>query len=172
MPEQPAKTLEDIVRESGRYPLDAFVFVQECLSKAADTVYGPMSEEQKRLAQWLARHEVKTEELLRRWEEGRLPPRIAALIEQIGGPESMSRHVTGQQLCWAVRDVALEQWGLMARSVLARWNILRTEDIGAIIFTLVDNHWLQKEPTDVIEDFNNVFSFGEAFERAYRIPTP
>ena len=34
----------------------------------------------------------------------------------------------------------------MAKGVLARWNICRTEDIGAIIFALVENDWLQKQP--------------------------
>ncbi len=172
MPEQPSKNLEEIVHEVGRYPIDAFVFVQECLTKAADKVHGPMSDEQKRLAQWMARHDVKFDEVVEQWETGQLPPRVAELVEQMGGPQCMNRHVTGQQLCHAIRDSALEQWGLMARSVLARWSITHTEDIGAIIFALVDNHWLQKEPTDSIEDFANVFSFGEAFDRAYRIPAP
>ena len=57
----------------------------------------------------------------------------------------------------------------MARNVLARWNITRTEDIGAIIFALVENDWLQKQPTDRIEDFENAFSFDEAFSQAYRL---
>lgn len=80
----------------------------------------------------------------------------------------MNRHVTGQQLCWAVRDVALSRYGLMARSVLAKWNIRRTEDIGAIIFALVENDWLKKLPSDKIEDFQDVYSFDEVFEPDYR----
>jgi len=57
----------------------------------------------------------------------------------------------------------------MARRVLGRWGVETTEDIGQIVFALVNNGWLQKQPTDSIEDFDNVFSFAEAFDQAYRI---
>ena len=83
--------------------------------------------------------------------------------------ESLNRHVTGQQLCLALRDTALKRWGLMARSVLARWNINSTEDIGRIVFALVENGWLQKQPDDSIEDFDHVFDFAQSFSQAYRI---
>jgi uncharacterized repeat protein (TIGR04138 family) len=68
-----------------------------------------------------------------------------------------------------VRDAALQRWGFMARSVLTRWNIRRTADIGQIIFALVENDWLQKQPADSIEDFNDVFDFETALEHAYQI---
>lgn len=169
MSQQPTKSIEQIVCDLGRYPLDAFLFVQECIGAASDKVHGPMSSDQANLARWMARHDVNPEELRQRSEEGTLPPDITKTLKRVGGPGEMNRHVTGQQLCWAVRDVALERWGLMARSVLARWCITSSDDIGAIIFTLVENHWLQKQPTDTIEDFANVFSFDEAFDGSYKI---
>jgi len=169
MPNQPEKPLEQVVTETGRYPVGAFLFVQECLGVAADKVHGPMSPEERAVAQWVAHHALNPEELRARWDKGDLPPDIRRTIDQIGGPQRLNRHISGQQLCWAIRDVALERWGLMARGVLARWNITRTEDIGAIIFALVDNGWLQKQPTDSITDFHGVFSFDEAFDQAYRI---
>ncbi|MEP0844408.1 MAG: hypothetical protein HRF43_17045 [Phycisphaerae bacterium] len=165
---QPDKTLEQIVTETGRYPADAFMFVQECIGVAAEAVHGPPGPECEALHKWMTQHEVSPEELRRRFEAGALPPKVAALIERLGGAERMNRHVTGQQLCFAIRDVALQRWGLMARAVLARWNITRTEDIGAIVFALVNNGWLQKQPTDSIDDFKDVFSFDEAFDRTYR----
>ncbi|GMU22032.1 MAG: hypothetical protein AMXMBFR13_21200 [Phycisphaerae bacterium] len=169
MPHQPEKSLEQIVQEVGCYAMDAYVFVQECIGLASETVHGPLKPEAMTVAQWMSRHEIGPEELRRRLDEGQLPPEIAAAVELAGGPESLNRHVTGQQLCWAIRDAALKRWGLMARGVLGRWGVTRTEDIGAIIFALVNNGWLQKQPTDSIEDFNNVFSFREAFDAAYRI---
>ena len=81
----------------------------------------------------------------------------------------MNRHITGQQLCMVIRDIARERWGLMASGVLGRWGIRSTQDIGAIIFALVENDWLQKQPTDSIEDFNDVFDFNDAFDHAYQI---
>ena len=167
--QQPAKPIEQIIRELGRYPMDAFIFVQECIGAASDKVHGPMSPEQANVAHWMARHDVSPDELRRRCEDGALPPDITRTLKRIGGPDEMNRHVTGQQLCWAIRDVALERWGLMARSVLGRWGITSSEDVGAIIFALVENHWLQKQPTDTIEDFDNVFSFDEALDGSYQI---
>lgn len=169
MSQQPTKPIEQIVRELERYSLDAFLFVQECIGAASDKAHGPMSNDQANLARWMARHDVSPEELRHRCEQGTLPPDITKTLKRIGGPDEMNRHVTGQQLCWAIRDVALERWGLMARSVLARWGITSSEDVGHIIFALVENHWLQKQPTDTIEDFNNVFCFGDAFDGSYKI---
>ncbi|MBI4581929.1 MAG: hypothetical protein HY718_19685 [Planctomycetes bacterium] len=163
------KPLEQIVREVGRYPIDAYVFVQECISLATDRVHGAMAPTLHTVATWMAQEGLTPEEFRERWRIGELPPEIVEAVQQLGGPEKMNRHVTGQQLCEVIRDVARERWGLMARNVLARWGITRTEDLGEIVFALVNNGWLQKQPTDTIDDFNNVFSFAEAFDRTYRM---
>lgn len=169
MPTQkPDKSIDQIVQECGRYPVEAFCFIQECIGVAAEAVHGPPSAESEAIIKWMAEHEVSPEELRRRFEDGELPSKIAAIIQQLGGAEHMNRHVTGQQLCWAIRDAALKRWGLMARAVLARWNVTRTEDIGAIVFALVNNGLLQKQPTDTQDDFNDVYGFREAFDKAYR----
>ncbi len=57
----------------------------------------------------------------------------------------------------------------MARGVLTQWNLHRTEDIGAIVFALVENHWLSKQPSDTRDDFNRVYSFDEVFDKQYQI---
>jgi uncharacterized repeat protein (TIGR04138 family) len=168
MPPKPQKTIQQLVSELKSYPAEAFVFIQECVGSAADYVHGPLEGDQLKVAQWMAQNEVGPEELRQLSSDGNLPPEIAEAMFNTGGVEKMNRHVTGQQLCWAVRDAALTRWGMMARGVLARWNICATQDIGAIIFALVTNDWLQKQPTDTIEDFDNVFSFDEAFDQ-YRI---
>jgi uncharacterized repeat protein (TIGR04138 family) len=169
MPQQPLKPIEDIARETKCYPPDAFLFVQECIGLAAERIHGPMSADQRVVAHWMAEEDINPETLVHRWESGDLPPEIADAVERIGGPQEMNRHVTGQELCWAIRDIALERWGLMARGVLARWNICRTEDLGAIVFALVEHHWLAKQPTDHIEDFHGVYPFSEAFDKQYQI---
>ena len=169
MPHQPVKPIEEIVREVGRYPLDAYHFVQECIGLAADRVHGPMSADQTTVAHWMAQNEFGPDELVEQWQGGELPQEIAEAIERVGGPACMNRHVTGQELCWVIRDVALERWGLMARSVLAQWNVNGTDDIGVVVFALVENHWLAKQPTDSLDDFNRVYSFAEVFDKQYEI---
>ncbi|NLX12136.1 MAG: hypothetical protein GXY44_00570 [Phycisphaerales bacterium] len=169
MPQTPPKSIEQIVAELGRYPIDAFMFVQECIAHAAENVHGPMSEDEKTVAQWMTKEAMDFPTLAAAYHENSLPPEIRKIVDRIGGAEKLNRHVTGQQLCWAFRDAALARWGLMSRTVLAHWKITRTEDIGVIIFALVDHGWLQKQPTDLLEDFSNVFDFDEVFERVYRM---
>jgi uncharacterized repeat protein (TIGR04138 family) len=82
-----------------------------------------------------------------------------------------NRHVTGQDLCEGLRELALENWGLLARTVLGRWNIRKTLDFGRIVFALVDNGYMQKTEDDGIEDFKDVYDFRTAFESDYRIET-
>jgi len=80
-----------------------------------------------------------------------------------------SRHVSGRDLCEGLREFALQQWGLMARTVLTRWNIRKTYDFGRIVFALVESNWMQKTDDDTIEDFRDVYDFAAAFDGGYRI---
>lgn len=77
--------------------------------------------------------------------------------------EDESRHVSGQQLCLGLRDFALKQYGLLARTVLERWGVRRTEDFGRIVFAMVEAGWMRKTDEDSLEDFQDVFDFEEAF---------
>ncbi len=77
-------------------------------------------------------------------------------------PET-SRHITGPQLCVGIRDFAIEEYGLMARTVLKQWGIVNCEDFGRIVFALVDAGMMHKTDEDRIDDFVNVFDFKDAF---------
>jgi len=81
-------------------------------------------------------------------------------------PEAMDeteRHVSGRDLTEGLRDFAIEQYGLLARPMLARWNIHRTEDFGHIVFAMVEHGLMQATETDTIRDFENGFDFETAF---------
>ena len=78
-------------------------------------------------------------------------------------------HIGGRELCLGLRDLALDQWGLLARTVLSRWGITRTLDFGQIVFAMIEFDLLQKTDRDSIEDFRNVYDFRAAFETDYRI---
>lgn len=77
------------------------------------------------------------------------------------------RHITGQELAVACRDLALERFGVMSKLVLEHWGIRATGDIGHIVFTLVELGMLLSQPNDSREDFEDVFDFDQAFERDY-----
>jgi uncharacterized repeat protein (TIGR04138 family) len=77
------------------------------------------------------------------------------------------RHISGAELAEAVRDLALDRFGPLARVVLEHWGVHCTEDIGEIVFLLVDHGVLAKQDTDRREDFADVFSFERVFESEY-----
>ena len=77
------------------------------------------------------------------------------------------RHVSGEELALGVRDLALKQYGPMARTVLAHWGIHGTEDLGEVVFAMVDCGVLIKQDEDSREDFRGLFDFEEVFERDY-----
>jgi len=94
-------------------------------------------------------------------------------VEKIYGGQDLigdkTRHVSGQQLCHGLREFALEQWGLMAGTVLRRWNIHGTLDFGKIVFALVDLKMLSTTENDTLDDFKDVYDFQAAFESSYHI---
>ncbi|MBB4635861.1 Minf_1886 family protein [Longimicrobium terrae] len=78
-----------------------------------------------------------------------------------------ARHITGRELAEGCRDLAMERFGLMARSVLEFWGIRSTRDLGEIVFALVECGVLVKQDGDCVHDFEDVFCFCEAFENNY-----
>lgn len=101
-----------------------------------------------------------------RFEEGGYLFVLAAL-EYSQAQLQERRHITGKELAYACRDLAIDRYGIMARIVLERWGISSTDDIGSVVFTLVDLGFLASQPTDTREQFSDVFNFFEAFERRY-----
>jgi uncharacterized repeat protein (TIGR04138 family) len=78
------------------------------------------------------------------------------------------RHLTGQQLCEAIRVFAIQQYGLMAKVVLNNWGIHCTGDFGEIVYNLISIEDMKKSPGDRREDFNDVFDFEAAFVKDFR----
>ncbi|MCB9847676.1 MAG: hypothetical protein H6814_04610 [Phycisphaeraceae bacterium] len=78
--------------------------------------------------------------------------------------ESPSRHVSGRELCIGLRDFALDQYGMLARTVLDRWGIHKTEDFGEIVFAMVDAGLMRASDDDSAADFHCVYRFDEAFD--------
>ena len=77
------------------------------------------------------------------------------------------RHITGAELAEGVRQVAIERFGPLARTVLEHWGIHSTRDVGSVVFALVEQKILTTQEGDSPEDFADVFDFEEVFERNY-----
>ncbi len=77
-------------------------------------------------------------------------------------------HVTGHELLEGLRRYALDEFGYMARVVLESWGVRRTEDVGEIVFNMVNNSLLGKTDTDTREDFANGYDFRKIFEEGFK----
>lgn len=162
-------TIGDLVARAQHYPEIAFGFVRECLSFTAEQVHGPESPVHAQLHEFVFSNGLEWSEFLSRFRAGNVPRAIQWAVEAAGGLENLNRHVSGREICFGLRDFALQRWGILARSVLESWNIRSTADIGRIVFTFIEFDLMQKRPEDTIEEFENVFSFEHAFDRDFRI---
>ncbi len=79
------------------------------------------------------------------------------------------RHMTGQELCEACRLYSLEQYGYLAKMVLASWGIHSTSDLGEVVYNLIGIEKMRKSDTDRREDFNDVYDFDEAFQPKFEL---
>ena len=110
-----AQRLEEIIRQDGRYKIDAYDFIMQAL--------------------------LFTQKKLKR-----------------------KGHVTARELLKGAKEWALEQYGPLARTVLAHWGINKTEDFGRVVFNMIDKGLLGKRQEDTLEDFSDVYDFDEAFD--------
>lgn len=77
------------------------------------------------------------------------------------------RHVTGRELAESARELAIGCYGPLARTVLEHWGIRSTDDMGRIVFALVDVGVLVKREKDRQEEFAGLFDFEQAFDHDY-----
>jgi len=117
MSEPQLKSMEDVIRSDGRYPMEAFAFLHEGLNHAVQSVHGE--------------------------EEA----------------EPGQRYVSGQDLCRALAGLARERWGMLARTVLERWNIRQSIDFGHMVYLLIEHDFMHKTAEDSVEDFRDVYDF-------------
>lgn len=125
--------LRKLLEEDPRFALGAYAFVQEALQ--------------------FAQRELRL---------GEVQPTDGADELQDAAPPPEA-HLTGQQLCEAARQLALSQYGMLARFVLRNWGIRSTNDIGEIVYNLIRIGMFKKSKSDRREDFDGVFDFDEAF---------
>lgn len=82
-----------------------------------------------------------------------------------------SPHVTAAELLDGFRLHALQEFGPMARTVLDYWGVRSCEDIGEMVWALIEAGALGSSESDSPEDFRHGFDFEEAFDRPFR-PQP
>jgi len=64
-----------------------------------------------------------------------------------------TRHLSGQELLQGVIQLARRTFGQFAPVVFREWGILSGEDVGRIVFQLVESKQLSARSEDTIDDF-------------------
>ena len=90
-----------------------------------------------------------------------------ALKSEEEGVREENRHVDGGHLLNGFRDYALQEFGPMAQTVLDEWGVRSTDDVGEMVFNLIDVGVFGKADTDNREDFKGVYDFDKAFQGPY-----
>lgn len=140
----PTHPIVKLVKDDRRYKLDAYAFVFEALN-FAHTQLGMGAER---------------------------PPEAEEEEPEEGAAKEAERHLTGQQLCEAIRLYALEQYGYMAQCVLNSWGVNSTSDFGEIVFNLIGIGQMRKTTDDRREDFDDVFDFDTGLRQSFKITLP
>ncbi len=78
-------------------------------------------------------------------------------------------HITAHELLEGIRQLMLKRYGQMAKMVLNSWGIYTTDDIGQIVFNLVNAGLMVKRGNERLEDFHGVYEFEQAFVDGYVI---
>ena len=102
-------------------------------------------------------------------EDGRFSPAAIRFVYESLGYTAKKiaeepSHVTGQTLCEGLQKLAVEKWGRLAFLVLDTWGIKTTRDFGEIVYLMIKNKWMSAQPTDSIDDFDDVYDFKTAFK--------
>lgn len=82
------------------------------------------------------------------------------------GEDGKNFHISGFELLEAFRRLARDRWGCLARPVLENWGVMSTEDVGEIVFLMVNDEkleWKRRE-SDTMAEFTGVYDFREAFD--------
>jgi uncharacterized repeat protein (TIGR04138 family) len=77
-------------------------------------------------------------------------------------------HVSGRELSEGLRDFAIEQFGPMAQTVFSHWGITLTQDLGNMVYNMINKGMLSRTEEDSLDDFKDVFDFQEAFANVLR----
>ncbi|UCE98710.1 MAG: hypothetical protein JSV82_05830 [Planctomycetota bacterium] len=106
-------------------------------------------------------------------EDGRFSPNAVKFIYEGLGYTAKKiatepAHVTGQALCEGLRKLALKKWGRLAMLVLNNWGIKTTRDFGEIVYLMIKHKWMSAQPTDSVDDFDNVYNFKTAFKDNFK----
>jgi uncharacterized repeat protein (TIGR04138 family) len=82
------------------------------------------------------------------------------------------RHLSGQELLHGVVRLARGEFGVLAPTVFQEWGVLTSEDVGRIVFLLVEGGQLSARPEDRLDDFAGGVDLMGALSEKLDLGTP
>lgn len=76
------------------------------------------------------------------------------------------RHLSAEELVRGLCANAKQRFGLFAYTVLERWGLRTSSDVGDVVFQLISAGILSRQESDTREDFDAVVDFREALDAA------
>lgn len=89
----------------------------------------------------------------------------------VPGPDDPpdEQHVSGAELARGLCELAVREFGMMAPVVFRQWNVRTTDDIGRMVFDLIDVGRLSKSDRDSPEDFRDLFDLPRALADGFQL---
>jgi uncharacterized repeat protein (TIGR04138 family) len=78
------------------------------------------------------------------------------------------QHVTGQEVLEGVRQHAIAEYGPMAFTILSEWGLHQGEDVGNIVYNLIETSYFGKNEGDSLEDFAGGYDFETTLTEPFR----
>lgn len=69
-----------------------------------------------------------------------------------------SKHLTGKELALSAFVFSSHKYGLLAKAVWENLSLFSSEDLGQIVFHLVEEGLIGKQEEDRVEDFNGIYT--------------
>ena len=91
---------------------------------------------------------------------------LTDVIHYLSGEDG--KHCSGEDILDEFKERALDQYGPLTYTVLTEWGIQSTEDIGEMMFNLVDAKRIQRDENDSADAFSGGYDFKEAFLAPYQ----
>jgi len=77
------------------------------------------------------------------------------------------RHVAASELLIGFRDLAIQEFGPMASTMMTEWGINSCTDIGTMVFQLIGEGVFGKQDSDTMEDFAELYPLMETLDAPF-----
>jgi len=96
--------------------------------------------------------------------EGRAYALLMDVIRYLG---ENGHHMSAADILEEFKERALDQYGPLTYTVLTEWGVKSCEDIGEMMFNLVEFHRVARDENDTPESFLGGYDFKETFLGPY-----